>query len=155
MSLERAADPKCGRPRLVRRGLALVALVAIAGVAMAQENAQADIFSRFHNTFDQVQSAANSALIDFHNPFFDAVLGTNGQSCSTCHQPDQAMTIEVARVRHAFEATQGLDPLFRLPTSADRPDADVGCEESIGYGHWRPERDCSSSHELIQRQTSS
>jgi hypothetical protein len=72
-----------------------------------------------------MQSIAAIPQIDAHNAFFDAAVGTNGQSCSTCHQADQAMSVQVDRIGQAFEASQGLDPLFRLSDTANRPDADV------------------------------
>jgi hypothetical protein len=49
---------------------------------------------------------------DLNNPFFQS-LGTNGRACATCHLPDQGWTIAANRVKERFEATQGLDPIFR------------------------------------------
>lgn len=44
-------------------------------------------------------------------PFFES-LGTNGRSCSTCHDPDEAMTFTPSHARSLFAATKGSDPLF-------------------------------------------
>ncbi len=49
---------------------------------------------------------------DDNNAFFQD-LGTNGRSCGTCHQADQAWTVTPERIRERFERTQGLDPIFR------------------------------------------
>lgn len=50
--------------------------------------------------------------IDLSGPFFQS-LGTNGRSCASCHRPAQGWTISAAEVKARFEATQGLDPIFR------------------------------------------
>jgi cytochrome c peroxidase len=55
---------------------------------------------------------AGNKQIDLTNPFFQ-VLGTNGRSCHTCHQPAQAWSISADEVKNRFEQTQGLDPIFR------------------------------------------
>src|SRR5262249_40559469 len=77
--------------------------------------------------------------IDGTNTFFKTSFGTNGQSCATCHQPRDGFTIHVAcapdlpnclSINSAFDATHGLDPLFRLNDTANRPDADVSTEDS-------------------------
>jgi cytochrome c peroxidase len=49
--------------------------------------------------------------IDKHNEFFQS-LGTNGRSCSTCHNAEQAMSFTPAHARRLYEATRGADPLF-------------------------------------------
>ena len=49
--------------------------------------------------------------IDRANPFFQS-LGTNGRSCSTCHDAAQAMSITPAHARRLYAATDGADPLF-------------------------------------------
>lgn len=45
-------------------------------------------------------------------PFFQS-LGTNGRSCSTCHQPSDGMSVSALSVALRFLQTQGLDPIFR------------------------------------------
>jgi cytochrome c peroxidase len=57
-----------------------------------------------------------------HNAFF-AALGTNGRSCSTCHQPSSSMTISVDNIRSRYLATHGKDPLFAPVDGANCPDA--------------------------------
>ena len=50
--------------------------------------------------------------IDLTGPFFQS-LGTNDRSCSTCHQPSDAMSVAAVNVQQRFDVTQGLDPIFR------------------------------------------
>lgn len=50
--------------------------------------------------------------IDLTGPFFQS-LGTNGRSCSTCHQPSDGMSVSAASVELRFLLTQGQDPIFR------------------------------------------
>jgi hypothetical protein len=55
---------------------------------------------------------AGGGPIDLSGPFFQS-LGTNGRTCASCHRPTQGWGISAAEVRTRFEATQGLDPIFR------------------------------------------
>ena len=55
---------------------------------------------------------AGGKPIDLSGPFFQS-LGTNGRSCGSCHRPAQGWTISADEVKARFEATQGLDPIFR------------------------------------------
>ena len=50
--------------------------------------------------------------IDLTGPFFQS-LGTNGRSCSTCHQPNDGMSVSAAHVQQRFDTTNGTDPIFR------------------------------------------
>lgn len=50
--------------------------------------------------------------IDLTGPFFQS-LGTNGRSCGTCHEPGDGMAVSAAHVQQRFDATRGLDPIFR------------------------------------------
>ncbi|HYK25171.1 MAG TPA: hypothetical protein VEV18_02860 [Steroidobacteraceae bacterium] len=49
--------------------------------------------------------------LDRSGPFFRS-LGTNGRSCSTCHDPAEAMTFTPAHSKMVFARTHGSDPLF-------------------------------------------
>src|SRR5437899_43743 len=60
---------------------------------------------------------------DFSNPFFQS-LGTNGRSCATCHVAAAGWTITPAEAQNRFDATGGMDPLFRTNDGANSPDAD-------------------------------
>src|SRR5262245_8978046 len=50
--------------------------------------------------------------IDLTGPFFQS-LGTNGRSCGTCHQPSDAMAVSAAHIQARFDASEGLEPIFR------------------------------------------
>jgi len=50
--------------------------------------------------------------MDLTGPFFQS-LGTNGRSCSTCHQPGDAWTVSAEHVAKRFDDSAGLDPIFR------------------------------------------
>lgn len=50
--------------------------------------------------------------IDLTGPFFQ-ILGSNGRSCATCHQPSDGMSVSAASVQQRFALTQGRDPIFR------------------------------------------
>jgi hypothetical protein len=62
--------------------------------------------------------------IDLTNPFFQS-LGTNGRACITCHQPSDGWTVTPAHLRDRFNATRGLDPIFRTNDGSNSPEADV------------------------------
>jgi cytochrome c peroxidase len=62
--------------------------------------------------------------LDLTNPFFQS-LGTNGRSCASCHVASTGWTITPAEVRRRFDATHGLDPIFRTVDGSNSPKADV------------------------------
>ncbi len=62
--------------------------------------------------------------IDTSGPFFQS-LGTNGRACVSCHVASDGWTITPGSVQRRFEATSGLDPLFRPNDGATSPLADV------------------------------
>jgi cytochrome c peroxidase len=62
-----------------------------------------------------------NAPLNRRNKFFDVNMGTTGQSCSTCHQPDQGFTIVVEDIRRRFVESGGTDPLFHFRNTANNP----------------------------------
>jgi cytochrome c peroxidase len=64
------------------------------------------------------------ATITANNAFFRD-MGTNGRTCFTCHQPQTGWTISAASARARFEASAGLEPLFRTVDGATCPTDDV------------------------------
>ncbi|HYX53148.1 MAG TPA: hypothetical protein VE783_06835, partial [Candidatus Limnocylindrales bacterium] len=58
------------------------------------------------------------------NAFFQS-LGTNGRSCASCHQAGDGWGVTPAHIRERFEASKGLDPIFRTNDGANCPSADV------------------------------
>ena len=63
--------------------------------------------------------------IDRKTAFFQS-LGTNGRSCESCHQADQAFSLSASHVRELYERTRGADPLFAAVDGANCPDAEPG-----------------------------
>jgi cytochrome c peroxidase len=59
-----------------------------------------------------VKTFNQNGNIDLTGPFFQS-LGTNGRSCSSCHQPSDAMGISATNVQLRFDLTLGTDPIFR------------------------------------------
>jgi len=98
----------------------------------AEQQLAGDVFSNGTGTSRTL--TVNGATIDENNPFFQN-LGVNGRRCVTCHQPSAAMTITPPQIQALFNASQGLDPLFRLNDGANGPLARVGtlAERSAAY----------------------
>src|SRR5512145_1603311 len=67
---------------------------------------------------------SKAGVIDRNGPFFQS-LGVNGRSCSSCHLPAEGWTITPAGVQARFEASEGMDPIFRLVDGSNSPLADV------------------------------
>ncbi len=61
---------------------------------------------------------------DPSNPFFQD-LGTNGRSCFTCHRPGEAWSVTPVELRRRFDATGGLDPIFRSNDGSNCEGADL------------------------------
>jgi cytochrome c peroxidase len=65
----------------------------------------------------------NGRTVTAKNAFFQN-LGSNGRTCGTCHQPQNAMSISAQNVQDRFNANSN-DPLFRLVDGATCPSDDV------------------------------
>ncbi len=117
----RAALARGINRRMTVRVLAAIGALGVTGAAIAAVIVSAPSL----DDSGVVQSATPDSTINGKNKFFDPGLGTNGQACSTCHQPFQGFTLSVGQIQNAFAATDGLDPIFRPNDTADRPDADV------------------------------
>lgn len=59
--------------------------------------------------------------VNLTGEFFRAQ-GTNGQSCASCHIPEEAWSITPATLQRLFDETNGTHPVFS-PLDADNPDA--------------------------------
>jgi cytochrome c peroxidase len=86
---------------------ALAAVLSLAGIMAARAD-----------------QAPGPAAGDLGHPFF-ASLGTNGRACASCHHPDDSWTVTPARLLARFEASEGLDPVFRPGDGANCDSADV------------------------------
>jgi hypothetical protein len=74
----------------------------------------------FRDNTGAVATYNEAGVINEQNPFFQS-LGTNGRSCATCHQPDQAFSLSAAGARLVFARTHGNDPLFASVDGANCP----------------------------------
>ena len=73
-------------------------------------------------TIEIVGTNASGGLVavDHSNPFFQN-LGTNGRTCNSCHKVEAAMGISGAQIQSIFNASQGLDPIFRINDGSNAP----------------------------------
>ncbi len=78
----------------------------------------------YPNATGSARSFSPNGALDTRNPFFQS-LGSNGRSCITCHAPDQGWTVTPAGIQQRFDATGGLDPIFRPNDGAVSPHADI------------------------------
>jgi cytochrome c peroxidase len=100
-------------PRLVATVSAVLLMPLLAVVALHGEDPRfVPNGTRFRNPGGTSSTYSTTGGIDLTGPFFQS-LGTNGRSCGSCHQPSDGMTVSAAHVQKRFEATDGLDPIFR------------------------------------------
>jgi cytochrome c peroxidase len=71
-----------------------------------------------------LRTFTRSGTIDHDNVFFQPI-GSNGRSCNTCHQQSAAWSLTPREVRARFDATGGMDPLFRRNDGSNAPTLDV------------------------------
>ncbi len=116
----------CRRDAHVALGIALASalLLRIGGNALAQATVDAakDIGMNVahpngdalttRNDSGWLRTVTPTGAIDTANPFFQN-LGSNGRSCSTCHQIQDGWSNTPKTARQRFDATGGRDPLFR------------------------------------------
>ena len=105
-----------GRYRIpILFGLALAASLSLSGGIL---------FPNPLFTLDSSGILSTYGKVDVTNPFFRP-LGTNGRTCNTCHLAGSAWSITPADVHAKFNATKGLEPIFRTNDGANCPSADV------------------------------
>ncbi|MGH9523285.1 MAG: hypothetical protein ACRD3E_12230 [Terriglobales bacterium] len=81
-------------------------------------------FVAFLNPSGVSQTFNQTGALHEKNPFFQ-VLGTNDRSCVTCHAPSDGWSITPAHLLARFDATQGMDPIFRPVDGSNCPSASV------------------------------
>jgi cytochrome c peroxidase len=92
-----------------------IVLCVVALVSIATGSAIADVYLR--NLFPFLDFTGFSGTystaggVDLSGPFFQS-LGTNGRSCGTCHQPNNAFGLSVVDAQLRYLITGGKDPLF-------------------------------------------
>lgn len=112
--------------RVVRLSLALLAS-ALAVAAVSAANGP-NLFG-FANPTGTARTYVSHGAIDESNPFFQS-LGTNGRSCASCHAAEDGWTIVPSHIQARFDATAGMDPIFRTNDGSNSPLADVSTVEA-------------------------
>ena len=102
----------------------LVALFAISATGYAVEPTFLPNMLSFPNPTGRAATFSTTGKIALDGPFFQS-LGSNGRSCGSCHQPGEGWTVTPLKIRERFEATEGLDPIFRTNDGSNSPIADV------------------------------
>lgn len=69
-------------------------------------------------------STFSQGPVDLSGPLFSK-LGTNGRTCASCHDSGDGWSITPAHLQQRFDASQGMDPVFRPVDGANCPSADV------------------------------
>jgi cytochrome c peroxidase len=72
------------------------------------------------------------ATVTAGNAFFQS-LGTNGRSCSTCHEPSSAMSINLSTIVARYALTAGTDPLFAPVDGANCPNQVPAADTKPAY----------------------
>jgi len=99
---------------LVFSCLSITAIAAVEGVVPNLKH--------FLDPTGAVATYNTAGNLERRNAFFQP-LGTNGRTCETCHQADQAFSLAPDHVQALFDRTQGMDPLFNAVDGANCPDA--------------------------------
>jgi hypothetical protein len=87
------------------------------------------------------------------NAFFQ-VLGTNGRSCVTCHQPPSGMSVSVRNIKKRMLATGGRDPIFAPVDGANCPNQ-VEASDTSGAilggrkGEGKAKKNFRAAHSLL------
>jgi cytochrome c peroxidase len=98
--------------------------VVLTSTQLASAGPRIADMKEYPNPSGTSQSFSGNGALDTRNPFFQS-LGSNGRACISCHQPDQGWSVTPAGIQQRFDATGGLDPIFRLNDGSVSPLADV------------------------------
>lgn len=113
--VRRAAGPLCGA--------ACVAVVVLASQAGAQTVSSKQDLSKFdapNPSGVQRTITLDGTPLSENGAFFRS-LGTNGRSCASCHVPSTGWGITPDELQDRFDATDGLDPIFRTVDGSNSP----------------------------------
>ena len=119
------------------RGLLTIAVVVMAGFTACGGTGShpaggTPSQSTFQDTFQDPSGTlktVSQGTIDVSNPFFTK-LGTNDRSCASCHDAGDGWSITPPHLQQRFQASQGLDPVFRALDGANCPSADVSTADA-------------------------
>src|SRR5215470_9049925 len=105
--------------------VATIVLTLTAGVTLAlAASGHLVLFIPFSDPSGVIRTLSSAGEPASNSAFFQS-LGSNGRSCASCHQASDAWTVTPSHIQQRFEATQGLDPIFRTNDGANCPSADV------------------------------
>ena len=115
--------------KIPRRMLVSTAMLIALGALRFEQSAAADSKVKLPNLLPIPNSSGASATfsqgdISLDGPFFQS-LGTNGRSCGTCHQAAEGWSFSAQGVRQRFNATAGMDPIFRTNDGSNCNTSDV------------------------------
>jgi cytochrome c peroxidase len=112
------------RKSLMKHLFSSIALGLLASTQLASAGSRITDMKQFPNAAGYSQSFSTNGALDTRNPFFQS-LGSNRRSCATCHLPDQGWTVTPQKIQQRFDASGGLDPIFRTNDGSVSPLADV------------------------------
>lgn len=75
------------------------------------------------NPGGEAATFSTKGSVNLTGEYFQAQ-GTNGQSCATCHIPEEAWSITPGTLQRLFDETEGTHPIFNL-LDANNPNMDV------------------------------
>jgi cytochrome c peroxidase len=122
---------------------AVVAVLAIIGLSLGlayylRSRRGAPTSSKYHDSLPNNQPLQNpggevatfstQGSVNLTGEYFQPQ-GTNGQSCATCHIPEEAWSITPATLQRLFDETNGKHPVFN-PLDANNPSMDVSTTEA-------------------------
>lgn len=116
----------------------VAALVALLGLACQRSQPAALTSSKLQGSIPNNQPLPNpggeAATVSTRGPValtgeFFKPQGTNGQSCASCHIPEEAWSITPATLQRLFDETNGTHPVFSS-LDANNPDADASTPEA-------------------------
>jgi cytochrome c peroxidase len=119
--------------------ISMAVVILMAAVIVSGRSGGAPILPNlypFQNPSGESATFTSNGVVDLGNPFFQE-LGTNGRSCGSCHQADQGWTVSASKVQARFDATSGMDPIFR---TNDGSTCDHGIDTSTLAGRARAYR---------------
>ncbi len=89
----------------------------------------------FPNSRGYAATYSTAGGVDLDNLFFKT-LGSNGRTCVSCHSPSTGWTVNPSDIRSRFNATNGIDPIFRPNDGAVCAKANVSTVQarSAAYG---------------------
>jgi cytochrome c peroxidase len=80
------------------------------------------------NPGGEAATISTHGSVDLTGDYFQTQ-GTNGQSCATCHIPEEAWSITPGTLQRLFNETEGKYPIFS-PLDANNPNMDVSTVEA-------------------------